>query len=514
MSSTPAPEVTQVSDIIGNWGKWQTNVAVCCISAQLFSALNGMVSSFYAPPVNFNCISSDVNTSSLALNSDVIKKSFDNQCFINNESCTKFEYDTREFAYTAVSEWDLVCDQSWLSSLTQSVYMLGIVFSALIFGHCSDKYGRKPCVIIAVIIEIISGIVSSVSPSMTIFTISRFFVAFGCYGRNLTAFLLAIECVGTKYRAIMGMAVQLGWATGYIMLPMMAYYIDNFRHLLLANALPEIIWLVWLFWIPESPRWLLTHDRNEEAEAIIIHAVAMNNLKTNDVKEKFKFLKENIDREREAVTSSDSGQSFLDLWRSKVMIIYSIIFYFTWFTNAFVYYGISLNIGDLGGDLFWNFFWAGLVEFPSYFFCMFAFKIMGRRPLLAAMMFGAGISCLAIVPFYVMDNTKSSWIMVLAMFGKFCITSSFGIIYVYSAEVYPTVLRQIGVGSCSVAGRVGSIIAPFVKELSLYTNFGVSMAIFGGLSLATAFVSIKLPETKDKDIPDTIEDVEKLRLKR
>ena len=312
----------------------------------------------------------------------------------------------------------------------------------------------------------------------------------------------------------MGIAVQLGWATGYVMLPAMAFYIDNFRHLLLACALPEIIWLIWMFWIPESPRWLLTHDRYDEAEAIIVQAVQMNNLDSSLVKEKFKFLKENIDREREAVTSSDSGQTFFDLWKSKVMIIYCLIFYVSWFTNAFVYYGISLNIGDLGGDLFWNFFWAGLVEFPSYFFCMFAFKVIGRRPLLAAMMFGAGIGCLAIVPFYVVDNKSSSWILVFAMFGKFCITSSFGIIYVYSAEVYPTVLRQIGVGSCSVAGRVGSIMAPFVKELSLYTNFGVSMAIFGGLSLATGLVSIKLPETKDKDIPDTIQDVERLRLKR
>lgn len=503
---------TQVSDIIGNWGRWQSNVAICCISSALFSALNGLVSSFYSPPVKFNCV---INSTEATTPSDVFKKSWLNQCQgDDNTTCSSFEFDTTEFASTAVSEWALVCDRSWLSSLTQSVYMFGIVFSALIFGHYSDKFGRKPCLVIAIIIEIVSGVLSALSPTFTVFTVSRFFVAFGCYGRNLTGFLLAIESVGTKYRAIMGIAVQLGWATGYIMLPAMAFYIDNFRHLLLACALPEIIWLIWMFWIPESPRWLLTHDRYDEAEAIIVQAVQMNNLDSSLVKEKFKFLKENIDREREAVTSSDSGQTFFDLWKSKVMIIYCLIFYVSWFTNAFVYYGISLNIGDLGGDLFWNFFWAGLVEFPSYFFCMFAFKVIGRRPLLAAMMFGAGIGCLAIVPFYVVDNKSSSWILVFAMFGKFCITSSFGIIYVYSAEVYPTVLRQIGVGSCSVAGRVGSIMAPFVKELSLYTNFGVSMAIFGGLSLATGLVSIKLPETKDKDIPDTIQDVERLRLKR
>jgi MFS family permease len=403
--------------------------------------------------------------------------------------------------------------------------MLGIVFSALIFGHCSDKYGRKPSLLVAVIIEILSGFLSALSPSVNIFIFSRFLLAFGCYGRNLTGFLLAIESVGTKYRAAMGIAVQLGWATGYCLLPLMAYLINNFRHLLLSTTIPEIAWLIWLYWIPESPRWLLTHDRNEEAKAIIIAAVKMNGLGVKgddkdlvkDVEEKFFALKENLDREREAVTSNSRNQSFWDLWRSPLLILYSLIFYFTWFTNAFVYYGISLNVGDLAGDLYWNFFWTGLVEFPSYFFCMIAFKYVGRRPLLAANMFGAGVGCLAIVPFYFSGSTtgsSSTWILVFALFGKFCITSSFGIIYVYSAEVYPTVLRQIGVGSCSVAGRVGSIIAPFVKELSQYTNFGVSMLIFGVLSGMTGVACIKLPETKDKDIPDTIEDVEKLRLKK
>lgn len=159
------------------------------------------------------------------------------------------------------------------------------------------------------------------------------------------------------------------------------------------------------------------------------------------------------------------NQNFFDLWKTRAMCKYTLVLYFTWFVNAFVYYGISLNIGDLGGDLFWNFFFAGLVEFPSYFFTMYIFKYVGRRPLLAIMMYGVGFSCLGVIPFVRDDNRYQAVITAIAMLGKFCVTSSFGIIYVYSAEVYPTVLRQIGMGSCSVAGRVGSVLAPFMKEL-------------------------------------------------
>ena len=63
------------------------------------------------------------------------------------------------------------------------------------------------------------------------------------------------------------------------------------------------------------------------------------------------------------------------------------------------------------------------------------------------------------------------WLRItFAMIGKFCVTSSFGIIYVYSAEIYPTVVRNVGVGSSSMVGRIGSILAPFVKEMVYLLN--------------------------------------------
>lgn len=461
--------VKQLSDIIGDWGLWQTNIALCCITAAAFSSLNGLASSFYAPTIDFYC-------------SDLSIPGKD-QCQLNGTKCSTFHYHDSLYGLTAVKEWDLVCDSSYLSSLSQSAYMIGIVFSALIFGYCSDKFGRKPTVLVAIVIEICSGFLSAYSNSITMFIITRFLLAFGCYGRNLTGilfllqlneivmtsdpagFLMGIESVGTNYRAVLGMAYQLGWAFGYILLPGLAYWLQNFRHLLIATTVPEVIWFIWFSCLPESPRWLLTHDKSDEAEEIVMQAVKRNVRNEKDVKEMFKALKENMDREREAVTSNSPSSMFLGLFKDRTLIMLTLAFYFTWFTNAFVYYGISLNIGDLNGNLYWNFFFAGLVEFPSYLFCMFIFKYIGRRPLLAAMMFGSGISCLSIIPFFAVGMDDSQWIHVFAMIGKFCITSSFGIIYVYSAEVYPTALRQIGVGSCSVAGRVGSIIAPFIKEL-------------------------------------------------
>lgn len=54
------------------------------------------------------------------------------------------------------------------------------------------------------------------------------------------------------------------------------------------------------------------------------------------------------------------------------------------------------------------------------------------------------------------------------MTGKFGFTMAFGIVYIYTAEIYPTVLRNVGMGMCSSAARIGSITAPYVIYLGMF----------------------------------------------
>ncbi|RWR99591.1 solute carrier family 22 member 8-like protein, partial [Leptotrombidium deliense] len=152
----------------------------------------------------------------------------------------------------------------------------GIVVSAVAFGYISDKFGRLPSLWISAVIEIVAGFLSAFSTSIIFFTIARFFVAFGCYGRNLTTFLLGLESVGPKYRAITGIAYQFGWATGYVLLPGIAYLTRNFRHMIIATTVPEILWLYWLYRTPESIRWQLTNNKSEDAKKSVMNAVRTN----------------------------------------------------------------------------------------------------------------------------------------------------------------------------------------------------------------------------------------------
>ena len=136
---------------------------------------------------------------------------------------------------------------------------------------------------------------------------------------------------------------------------------------------------------------------------------------------------------------------------------------YMWICNALVYYTFSYNIGDFGGNFYITFMLSGLVELPSQLLCALFLKFIGRRPLFIIFMVLTTISCLSII------FVESDWLKVsLALTGKFGVTSSWNILSIYAPEMYPTVLRHIGLGSNSVVGRIGSTSAPFMRNLVIY----------------------------------------------
>ncbi|KAI8500763.1 hypothetical protein Bbelb_215810 [Branchiostoma belcheri] len=97
----------------------------------------------------------------------------------------------------------------------------------------------------------------------------------------------------------------------------------------------------------------------------------------------------------------------------------------------------------------------------------------------------------------------------LAMTGKFCITASFAVIYIFSAEIFPTVVRQIGIGMSSMNARVGGMVAPFVNLLGRHWA-PMPYVIFGGASIAAGLLALLLPETVGRKLPETIEEAENI----
>src|SRR6266496_907364 len=98
------------------------------------------------------------------------------------------------------------------------------------------------------------------------------------------------------------MLVEIGWVFGYVLLPVLAYILRDFRYLQLSLVLPQLLLLVWMWRIPESPRWLLSNAHFTKAESAITKATEINKPTSiaYEVKQKFLLIKEYFTKEAES----------------------------------------------------------------------------------------------------------------------------------------------------------------------------------------------------------------------
>ncbi|XP_067675418.1 organic cation transporter protein-like [Haliotis asinina] len=419
--------------------------------------------------------------------------------------CQKWVYDKSVFESTVSTELNFVCDDAILATHSQMIFMGGYFFGAFAAGALGDKIGRKKALYLCIISLTIGGIILNWSSNFIMFVIIRFINATSTAGVFTTCFVIALEIVGPSKRVWTGVMVQVFFAIGMTILSGAAYFIRDWHTLELAMAVPVGIFLVYWWVIPESPRWLLNEFRDQEAEVIIRRAADVNKVTLPDK------LFDNQTPEIETDDDKPKG-NFFHLFTHPVMCIRTLIIFFNWLVVSMVYYGLSLNSDNLGaGSLHLNFLLVGLVEFPAYALSILLVNRLGRKFIHCAMMIIGGGSCILTIFTILYADQSLQWITVLlAMIGKLGAAAGFAIIYVFSSELFPTVIRHSATGASSSWARVGGMIAPYIVDWGKFVggDFGraLPLLMFGSLSVLAGLLALLLPETLNRDLPETIED--------
>lgn len=414
-------------------------------------------------------------------------------------SCSNWEFSREVYGDTIVTQFYLVCDSAWLRSTSKTLYFFGRLLGAVVFGQLSDIFGRRPMFFAGLLMLLIVGCVAAASPSMFVFI--PFYILQGAAqtGLFLVAYTMCTELVGPSYRVLAGFLIQGFYSIGYMALSGVAYLIYDWRYIEVAITLPVVLFAAYLCILPESIRWLLSKGREEEAKEIIKKVAETN--KVSITEDMLEDLRSPSEKQKEAV--DDRKYTFVDLFRPFRMLILSLNVWFNWLVNAMVYYGLALGTDNLGGDPYINFMIAGAVEIPAYIMCVLCLNRVGRKkPLTITMIFG-GVSCIASA-FVPSDLVALK--VTLAMLGKFGITASYAIIYLMAAEVFPTVVRNIGMGISSMSARIGGMLAPQILDLGAVWG-PLPLLLFGVLSAVAGSLALLLPETNGRPLPQTIEDV-------
>lgn len=165
-----------------------------------------------------------------------------NQCYFNNADslrpdrilCKKWTFnntDNERLMNSLTIEQSLVCDREWLKSLSNSMYFVGATFGLLFWGVVSDRYGRKTAYVCSHFVTLIFGFSALFADSMCTYILLRSINAFGMIG-ELIPRSIQVEIVATEYRFVCSVICQIGWATGIILVPALAYIDPSYRFIL------------------------------------------------------------------------------------------------------------------------------------------------------------------------------------------------------------------------------------------------------------------------------------------
>ncbi|XP_072020604.1 organic cation transporter protein-like isoform X2 [Amphiura filiformis] len=316
-------------------------------------------------------------------------------------------------------------------------------------------------------------------------------------------FLIATEYVGPSKRTLVGVLMADAFALGYMLLAVLAYFIRDWQTLELIISVPVFLLFAFIPLFPESARWLLTRGEIQKAKPILEKAAKCGKvtipLSLYDQADSIKIK----NPEKDAENEGERAPSYIDILRYPNVRWRTLNMMFNWFVNNMVYYGISLSTASLGGNEFVAAFCSAAVEIPAYTSSLFEIEKWGRRVPLCVYLIVGGVACIATIWI-----PLGAWRITVAMIGKFSLSASYGVVYIYAAELFPTPVRSIGLGLCCMASHLSGIVTPMILSLGLVIWAPLPLLIFGVLSIIAALLALLFPETMGQPLQETMEESE------
>ncbi|XWS09884.1 hypothetical protein CRYUN_Cryun39dG0028000 [Craigia yunnanensis] len=488
------PEKLHIDDMLqkycGEFGSWQLRHFVLTSLAWALEAFHTMVMIFADQEPAWRCIKGS-------------------GCDEKESSVCGLEPGSWEWkggsGSSTVAQWGLVCGEKYKVGLVQALFFGGCLIGAGVFGHLSDsKLGRKGSLTAVCILNAIFGCLTSLAPDYFTYLLLRFLTGFSTGGVGLCSFVLATEPVGPTKRGAVGMSTFYFFSTGIASLSGIAYIFPSWRGLYIASSIPSILFLVLVIpFISESPRWYLVRGKMNEAMKIM-RTIAKSNGnhlpdgvilalddEANDVSNDNRSCKEAI-----------SG-SLIDVVQSPITRVRLFLAIGINFTCSVVYYGLSLNVVNLDTNLYLNVLLNAVAEMPAFTITALLLDKFGRKPLAIGTQWFSAVFCFM---GSLMGNVGIWKVirMCCGVLGIFGMAGTYNLLFIYTAELFPTVVRNAALGCATQAAQMGAILAPFVVVI----GGGFPFAVFGVCGLIGGMLAYYLPETLNKPLYDTMTGME------
>ncbi|XP_028709632.1 solute carrier family 22 member 19-like isoform X1 [Peromyscus leucopus] len=427
---------------------------------------------------------------------------FSNVTEPDTEPCVDgWVYDQSTFLSTTVTEWDLVCGSQVLGSVAKFILMIGILVGGFLGGHLSDRFGRRLTFTCALLPMAITGTCAALAPTFSIYCLLHFLKGVCALPLYMNSVLLMIEWTSPKFKALVTTLTMCAYSFGSIVMAGLAFAFRNWHHLQLVMSVPIFFFLIPTRWMSESARWLIVNNKPQKGLQELRKVACRNGVKNSGDALTMEVVRTTM---REELEATQTKTSLSDLFRTPNLRKRVFLLCLLRFSTAISFFGFSIHLQHLKSNVFLMQCLYSSVSIPVCVAAVFLLNHIGRRISQLFFCFLFGITILATV--FVPEGMQTLRVVLITLAGaNSAVMTSNNIIH--SQELLPTVIRARALGVIGTAGNVGAAVAPVLMTLTMYSA-SLPWIIYGVISILAGFVPLLLPETKNKPLPDSIQDVE------
>lgn len=402
----------------------------------------------------------------------------------------------------------LFINESWnlsdsMQGILVSSVLIGAVIGAATNGVLADMFGRKKIIMATAVIFIAGSVLCAFAPNVYILIASRILVGFAV---GIVNFVVPLYLSEVSPKALRGTLVSLyQWAItagilfSYFINAAFAQVIYNWRWMLLAGVMPGLVLLVGMYFMGDTPRWLVSKNKDEEAKKVFSRIDP-----NSDANEEISNIKKTLNVESESSTKKFRFRK----WMIMPFVVGLGIMFAQICTgiNTIIYYAPTI-FKTAGFDSNLNAIYAttgiGVINFLMTIIAVFFTDKLGRKPLLYFGLTGVMLSLLALGSAFAFESVLGAnlkWVAVGSLVTYIiCFAMSLGPIgWIIVSEVFPLKIRGMAMSICTVANFafnffvVGSFPILIHRIGGAYTFWGFAAVSF----LCIVFVYFFVPETK------------------
>jgi MFS family permease len=381
--------------------------------------------------------------------------------------------------------------------LASSAYLAGAVLGAMLFGWLTDRLGRKKLFFITLIVYLIATAATAFSWNFWSFALFRFLTGAGIGGEYTAINSTIQELVPARVRGWTDLAINgsfwvgaaMGAAGSIVLLDPSLLPADiGWRAAFAIGAALSIIILFMRMWLPESPRWLVTHGRAAEADAIVA-GIEDGFRREGHVLAPGPFPKIRL-RARTHTPLREVASTLLRSQRQRTYVGLSLMAAQAFFYNA-IFFTYALILTDFYGiaadRVGWYILPFAAGNFLGPLLLGRLFDTLGRRPMIAFTYATSGVLLAAVGYLFANDMVSASALTLAWSIIFFFASAAASAAYLTVSETFPLEIRALAIAFFYAVGTgIGGVLGPWL--MGVLIESGSRQSVFAGYLLGAALM--------------------------